>query len=72
MTKTDAKTYTRTAKRSSTYGVNVVEKVDKFKTISHINIFINGVPDRSFEVEGSVDIGSALITVGTQLKLENK
>lgn len=40
--------------------------------MSHINIFINGVPERSMEIDGLVDIGSALIAVGTQLKLENK
>lgn len=62
-----------TTQRSKTYGVNVITRSRNGEAfISHINIFINGVPERSMEVEGSVDIGSALIAVGTQLKLEDK
>lgn len=68
----DTEPYARTTTRSKTYGVNVVQKTDKYETTSHINIFINGIPERSLDVDGAVDIGSALIAVGTQLKLEDK
>lgn len=68
----DKNTHVRTTTRSKTYGVNVVQKADKHEATSHINIFIDGIPERSLVVDGVVDIASALIAVGTQLKLEDK
>jgi hypothetical protein len=56
--------------RTATLGINVVRYQRTNK--SAINVHVNGLPEESFEVDGLLTLGEALLVVGAQLRLEGK